>query len=210
ELRGGGVAPELPAPPPVVSPARDGVEAGEVADELDLRPVGERVHGRDEGRAGVLVALEVVPLGEEVERRLEVRPDRMPEVELEGRRQMLELLGGDLFTAAVADVAEGKGDREEIGAEVEAASGERGVGVIARDESAGEEDGDLFALAPEVEVEMLDAEQRQRVIERVVVEGAEQPEGALLGDLLLDDAFVGARRVRHEVPHSSLGVPDHL
>src|SRR5207253_7662376 len=120
------------------------------------------------------VALEVVPLGEDAETRLQVRAQRMPDVDLEDRRKVLQLLGGDLAAIAVGDVAEREGDGEEVRAKVEAGTRERRVGVVGGQERAGEEHGELLAFAPEVEVEVLDSEQRERVIERIVVERAEQ------------------------------------
>ena len=117
---------------------------------------------------------------------------------------------GHLLAVAVGHVAEWERDAEEVGPEIEPAPCQRRVRVVGGQEGPAEEDGDLFALSPEVEVEVLDPHQGQRIVERVVVEGSEQTERALPGDLLLDEALSRARGVRHQVAHPFLGVADHL
>ena len=123
---------------------------------------------------------------------------------------MLDLFVRDLFASAIRGVAERHRHPEEVRSQVEAAAEERRVGVVRGQKSAAEEERQLLALSPEVEVEVLDAEERKREIERVVVKRARQGERALLRNLLLDDARTGRRGIRNEIPHSPLGVADHL
>src|SRR5205807_596373 len=55
-----------------------------------------------------------------------------------------------------------------------------------------------------------DPEKRDRIVERLVVETAGDPERALLRDLLLDDASAGLLTIRHQVAHPQVGVAHHL
>ena len=123
---------------------------------------------------------------------------------------MLDLFSRHLFAVAIRDVSERERDGEQIGAEIPARARQRGIRVAGREQGPAEEGGDLLALAPEIEVEVLEAEQRQGIVERVVVEAPDEPEGALLGHLFLDDARAGTSRIGNEVSHAALGVADHL
>src|SRR5712692_705210 len=72
-LGGRGISPGLPPAAPEVPAGHRRAESLEIANELQLGAVGERVDRHDESGARVFVALVVVPLGEETDGRLEIR-----------------------------------------------------------------------------------------------------------------------------------------
>src|SRR5262249_60555710 len=92
---------------------------------------------------------------------LEVGPDGMSDVDLEELGQVLDLLGNDLFAVAIALLGERNGHAEDVGSEVEAGTQKRGVGVVGKEQHAREEDRELLVLSKEIEVEVLDPEQRK-------------------------------------------------
>ncbi len=90
---------------------------------------------------------------------------------------------------------------------VELAAEEARLGHVGDQQGAGEEDVELLARAPEVEVEVVDAGERQRVIDRVVIEHAAHDEELARVEALLDHPL--ALIVLHQVAQALLRVADH-
>jgi hypothetical protein len=105
--------------------------------------VGEVVARQDEGLGGVVGLAEVetedLVLGGDFDEAAE----RVPGLEAEGCRPLLDFLGLVLLVVLEDRVAEGDGQGEGLGAEVEAGAEGAGVGVGGGQEGAGEEDVEL-------------------------------------------------------------------
>ncbi len=132
----------------------------------------------------------------------------MAEVQAETRRALLDLLAGRFDAAAVELVGAGDRQDEEVGAEVELAVEKAGIGVVDDPEDAAEEGVQLAFLAADVEIEVVDAGERQGVVERIVVEHAAEQEEPVAVEALLDRALAG-RLVLHQVAEALVGVAHH-
>ena len=123
---------------------------------------------------------------------------------------MFDLFVRHFLAVPICDVSERERHGEEVRSQIEPASEERGVGVVRGQKRAGEEHRELLALPPEIEIEVLDPEKRNRIVKRLIVETSGDPERALLRDLLLDHAMSGLLAIRHQVAHPQVGVTHHL
>jgi hypothetical protein len=102
------------------------------------------------------------------------------EIDRHPRRQLFDLLAGRLDAVAIELVARSDGDGEDVDAEVELAFEQARVGVVQNPQDAAEEGIQLALLAAGVEVEVVQPDERQRVVEGVVVERAADQEKPVL------------------------------
>ena len=98
-------------------------------------------------------------------------------------------------------------EAEQIDAGVPLAVEQARLGVVGGEQRTGGEQVDLVAGLHEVERQVVDAGERQRIVERLVPEHAADDEQPVGVHLLLDHAL--ARLVGAQVAHALVGVAHH-